>query len=190
MNDTTHLFLFFCFLSFIGTSQTSFEAGVFAGGTMYYGELSKKHGTFEELGYGLGIFSRYMLNRKFGVKASIGLIHLLGNDETATHPARNWRMENDVIELAAAFEYHPIGQGRRNLVGLFNRYQFSPYVLFGAGVSLGEPIVMTPLKDANLFPEMGSTNNFVIVPFGVGVRLDLSEYALLSLEFGKRAVFL
>ena len=189
MNYTIPLLSFCCFLSFICVSQTSFEAGIFGGGTMYYGELSNQHGTFEELGYAVGVSSRYMLNRNFGVKASIGLMQLTGSDETATHTSRNWRMKNDIIELAATFEYHPIGQGRRNLVGRFNRNQFSPYVLFGAGVSLGEAVVTTPLKDAALFPESGSTNNFVILPIGLGIRLDLSKYALLSFEFGKRAVF-
>lgn len=169
--------------------QSSLEAGIFAGGTLYYGELSKKHGATEEIGFGFGAMGRYMFDRNFGIKMTAGIMQLMGSDQTAeSNINRDWRFKNDLIEVAAQFEYHPIGRGRRNIVGQFNQFQLSPYISFGAGAGFGDPKVMTPPKDNTLFPEMGANRNYLVVPLSIGLRFDLSKYTLISAEFGKRAV--
>ena len=180
-------------LFFLGTcliqAQSSFEAGIFFGGTNYYGELSKTHGSFEEVGTGFGAWTRYMFNRNLGVKGVAGIMQLMGKDETAEkHIERDWRMMNDIIEISAQIEYHPLGQGRRNIVGQFNKNQFSPYVFFGAGFSVGEAKVVVPERDKGLFPEMGQSNGFLVVPIGGGIRYDIDKYFMISLELGKRMV--
>ena len=186
----TLLLLLSCLCWELGLGQYSFEAGIFAVGTNYYGELSKTHGSFDEIGVGLGAWSRFMINRKIGFKANAGLIQLMGKDLTAEkHVDRDWRMMNDIIELSIQLEYHPIGKGRKNIVGRFNKGQFSPYVYFGGGVAFGEAIVMVPDRDKSLFPESGQSNNFVVVPIGGGIRYDVSQYFMVSVELGKRAVF-
>ncbi len=171
-------------------AQSSVEAGIFFGGTNYYGELSKPHGSFEELGFGLGAWGRYMFNRNIGVKGMAGLLQLMGKDETAgINVERDWRMMNDIIELSLQLEYHPIGQGRRNIVGRFNKSQLSPYLFLGFGYASGEPSVVVPERDKSRFPEAGLTDGFMVVPIGGGIRYDISRYFMISLELGKRAVW-
>ena len=179
------------FYSFLAFTQTSSEVGVFAGGSIYYGDLAKNHGSTKEIGFATGIMGRYMFNRKMGAKATLALANLSGSDATlGRHISRDWAFDNRIIEATVQFEYHPIGRGRRNFVGMFNKYKVSPYVFFGGGVSWGEPNVIVPAKDESRFPEqVEAVSNFVVAPVGGGIRFDLSKYSILSAEFGKRVVF-
>ena len=175
----------------VGLAQSSSEVGLFLGGTNYYGEVAKDHGSAEEIGLAAGIMGRYMLNRTMGLKGIAGLVKLKGKDITSgIHVERNWEIENDLVELSVQFEYFPAGKGRRNFVGRFNQYRLSPYFFFGGGVAIGTPKVFVPERDKDLFPESeNQPDNFVILPIGGGLRFDLNQYCILSVEFGKRMVF-
>ena len=179
------------FLPFSILAQSSSEVGLFFGGSIYYGELSKKHGTLEEIGMVGGVRGHYMFNRKMGIKAIIAYAQLMGRDETAgIHLDRGWAFENEIIEASLQFEYHPLGKGRRNIVGMFNDGEWSPYLLFGGGIAYGPPTVFTPPKDESKFPEQENPQSlFVVAPIGIGIRYDAGEYSIFHLEFGKRAVF-
>ncbi len=172
-------------------AQSSSEAGIFIGGTNYYGEVAKDHGSIEEIGLAAGIMGRYMFNRNMGIKGVAGLMRLKGKDRTSgVHTDRNWAIKNNLIEVSLQIEYYPIGRGRRNFAGMFNKYRLSPYMFFGGGIALGMPEVIAPDDDKGLFPEQDpATGTFAVLPIGAGIRFDLNQYCILSAEFGKRAVF-
>ncbi len=186
------LILVLFLLLFLNTtySQTSFEAGLFFGGTNYYGEVAAHHGSMKEVGLGLGLMSRLMINRNLGLKGTLGQISLRGSDlNSGIHTSRGWSFETRLLELSLQFEFHPFGRARRNIVGRFNKNQFSPYVFWGFGVAFGTAQVFTSEHDKDLFPEPEVSRSHLILPIGMGVRFDASEYFILSFELGKRAVF-
>ncbi len=188
-------FLGFLFIAVSAIAQNSIEAGGFFGASSYYGELSQTHGSFEEVGLAFGAMGRFMFNRNLGVKAFAGWLKLRGSDATLKEEVnyyknpRNWSVRTNLLEISVHFEYHPLGKGRRNIFRRFNRNQLSPYLFFGGGVAMGDSKVSTPPIAQDLFPEENDTSSFVVFPLGAGLRYDVSEYLILSLELGKRAVF-
>lgn len=171
--------------------QTSSEIGLSYGTFIYYGDLAKDHGTLEEFGTVFGINYRYMFNRKIGIKGSFAFAQYEGSDRASgIHPERDWAFTASMFESSAQIEYHPIGTGRKNFAGMFNRNKISPYFFFGMGMAYIDPKVTVPEKDRRLFPEHEDPTSLIAVaPIGAGIRFDIGRFALLSLEFGKRLAF-
>lgn len=168
-----------------------FELGLFLGFANYQGDLAENQVEIGETRIAYGGFLRYTFNEKFGLKANIYNGEISGDDQNSDDVAlrnRDWSFTANLTEMQLQVEWYPFGKRRFNNVGIFNP-QVTPYVSTGVGVALAKANLVVPEKDAGLFPELDDTDTFINIPIGVGLRLDFSEYFLMSLEFAQRTVF-
>lgn len=172
------------------TGQRSSELGLFLTSTDYLGDLSRDIPGIEDLGWGVGFTAKYMFNRHSGVRVFIGYLDFYGSDLTVPRNAdRGWETDFGLLEASIGYEYHPFGEGRYNLVNVFNKFQLSPYGYIGIGTAMGDAEVFVSAADMGKFPEEADRDLFVCLPIGGGVRFDISEYAIITLDIGVRAVF-
>ncbi len=172
------------------SSQSSSEIGLFFSTTDYLGDLSRKVPGREDFGWGIGVNARYMVDPNMGVKFYMGYKDFTGSDRTVPRNAdRGWETAFGLMEVSVSFEYHPFGRGRYNFVNVFNRYQLSPFFYLGVGAAMGDAEVFVPATDEGKFPEEADRDVFVALPMGGGLRFDLSEFCILTADFGFRAVF-
>jgi hypothetical protein len=175
-------------------AQRSSEAGIFLGASNYMGDLSPKPLAANETNFAFGAQYRYLLNPHFGLKGSVSLGKISGDDFNVPRapvngqPPRQWKMEAGIFEVAMQAEWHFLGKPRYNQVGLFVP-QASPFISAGLGLALTEAEVIVPAHEKIRFPEPGDKSAFIVFPLSVGLRFDLTEYLLIAGEFGIRATF-
>jgi len=171
-------------------AQSSSELGLLFTTTDYMGDLSRKIPGFEDLGWGVGFTAKYMLDKRQGFKFFIGYLDFTGSDLTVPRNSdRGWETEFGILEASFSFEYHPFGRGRYNFVNVFNKHQLSPFFYIGLGVAMGDAEVFVPSVDQGKFPEEADRDLFPSMPIGCGLRYDLAEQAILTLDMGVRPVF-
>jgi len=171
--------------------QSSAEAGLFIGVSNYMGDLSPTPIAANETHFAFGAHYRYMLGPRLGIKGSVSFAKISGADvnKPIAQPGpspRRWSMEAGLLEFAVQGEWHPLGSPRFNNAGLYSS-QCSPFIGLGLGIAFAEAEVRTGDKDNTRFPEADDASTFVVFPLTVGIRFDLSEYCILSGEFGLRA---
>lgn len=177
------------FLPTLTFAQSSSDLGIKVGATNYLGDLAPDGGSFDQIGFGGGVTAGYMFNKKIGLRANILFAKYKGSDATVErNQFRDWSMETDLIETSIVFEYHPLGQARRDAVDEFNKHQISPFGFIGIGGAFGTAMVTAPEENKDIFPEDNAASSFLVVPMGLGIRYDINSKATLSLEYGLRAV--
>lgn len=174
-------------------AQRSSEAGIFIGACNYMGDLSPNPLAANETNLAFGGHYRYMASPKLGLKGSVSFGKITGSDANISsrepkEGARRWEMEAGLLEVAMQAEWHFLGTSRYDDVGLYAR-QASPFVSTGLGIAFAEAKIKTPKDDMVRFPEPDDKSAFIVLPVSVGMRLDVSEFVILSGEFGVRATF-
>jgi len=186
-----HIPLFFIlFIPFFVRSQQTVEMGFFTGFANYQGDLSEAPIQLGETKLGYGGFLRLHYEDKFKVRANAYFGLITGDDANAKGSLkdRGWSFRANVLEASVLGESHPLGRSRSGNTGIFRR-QLSPYIATGLGFAIADAAVTVPSQDADLFPEQGDKNFFIIVPFVVGARFDVHENFSVGAEWGWRATF-
>ncbi len=167
-----------------------YEAGIYTGVANYTGELSEFK--FSSKGYGLmiGIFGRYNATKYLSVKGSLTKGSIKGSDEfskSETIRMRNLSFRSDVLEL-----------------GLTGEVNFSPYNIranqtgvpyFFAGFALAHFNPQAEMRGAwyDLQPQKTEGKKYsrysMAVPFGLGMKFNLSYKINFGLEIGARKTF-
>lgn len=196
------LLVFVLSLSINSWAQEKWEAGLFLGGSTYFGDLvhSDYIPYLDQTRFAFGVNGRYLINQNFSVQ--LGFLHsgLKGDDAVRAQngtgvPGRNISFESGVNQIGATFRWEPFGHKRYDAQNNFKRI-VSPYIFAGLGYEFvnatpdytkaqGNYVGLTQ-NDNNQLADNGSNLSF---PFGGGIRHDLSEKVGLDLELTVNRAF-
>lgn len=143
-----------------------------------------------------GILYKWNAHQKFSFRAQFGKVNLLGNDADSNVEAkknRNFRFENDLLELGIGVEYHFIDF---DMSKQFNN-PISPYIYTGVvyfwqddlfyDMRKGtENLTARPTKIRN--GETARDKSWAI-PIGLGIKTKISTRFLIGLELVTRLTF-
>ncbi len=179
-------------------SHRFFEVGFLFGGTNYSGDVAEKNFYLSETQPGYGAHARYFFSNHFAVRAHLFYGSISGDDANAKNTAlqrRSFRFGTDIFELGLGAEWHVLGRDRFSNADR-RHYFLSPYIYLGVGGTSSGAIAEYYGKpeDRKLFlvapmPEVGSRQQFLIAPMGVGISTELNEGLVLGGELGWRPVF-
>lgn len=174
-------------------AQSSTEAGVFIGVANYMGDLAPTPLAANETRVAFGGQLRRMLNPKTGLKGSVTLGKLTGDDinipmTESTASGRRWEMSTGILEAALQVEWHPLGGPRFNNAGVYER-QISPFLGAGFGLTFTNAKVKVPADDKTRFPEADNKSAIIVFPLTLGIRFDVTESLIVTGEFSVRGTF-
>lgn len=159
--------LLIIFISFSGFSLGQvYEAGIFAGGTNYIGDIGRTNYLLPNKTGG-AFFLKYNRNPKIALRATYSYLPIRGNDaeaDTDFRRNRDLRFSNTIHELAIGLEYN------------FYEYDLStpgktwtPYITIDLAAYSYKYVVSEP--QPNEFLE--ETKNSFTIPFGLGFKSKL-----------------
>lgn len=200
MKKITLLFVLAFFMQNI-QAQLQWEMGAFTGVASYTGEYSKNAiPTIKDGAAGFGVMGRYVHSYKWAVRGGIYVGKLKGDDfgvdDAALAMTRAGSFSTNFTEITFLGEWEPMGE-KRYLSGSGFKRLISPYFFAGLGL-----VAIKPRADFSQTTGSSSYLTLVeedinakflkgrfVVPFGVGIKIDLSEYWNIGLELGGRYTF-
>jgi hypothetical protein len=178
-----------------GYGRHYLEAGFLFGLTDYSGDLSEKPIDIRETHPGYGAYVRYHVSRNFAFKAHVYSGTISGDDAHTSRFDRHFRFSTSLVELATVAEWYPFAKDRFTATGI-HQFSVSPYLFAGLGVTFADASAEYYGTDEKKsiylkvpFPEDGLQHRFLLTPVGGGVRFDVFEYLVLSVEGGLRPVY-
>lgn len=185
------LVIFVLAASFSVRSQT-LEAGLFAGGSYYIGDLNPVY-HFLQTQLNLGIVARYNVDGRWTFKAAAYRGALKGDDQKAKYlEDRDLRFNMSITEVSVVAELNFLDYFTGSL-----RNYFTPFIFGGMGVYYGIPKVSnTELRELGTEGqnlnfdnrEPYSFTNFCL-PFGIGFKYSISKKICVAFEWGLRKTF-
>jgi opacity protein-like surface antigen len=183
----------------IGCSFFSFsqwQAGVFGGITTYRGDLNSKS-LFQKqlLKPAIGAVVRYEWNERVNLRAGLTYAKVAGDDkynQKENLRIRNLNFESSIIELSAMGEFHTFDLSMK---------RWSPYVFAGLAIYHFDPytydtanqkVRLHPLTtEGQGLPQYGKRYALtqVALPFGAGLKFNLTNRMILGAEIGLRKLF-
>ncbi|MCX6271757.1 MAG: DUF6089 family protein [Bacteroidetes bacterium] len=197
MRKTLILSLLLIFISISSFAQRS-EAGIFAGGSYYLGDLNpNKH--FANMSPAFGAVYRYNFSTRWALKMNAIYGWLVGDDASAAgwDKQRNLSFRSHIMDLSSQLElnFFPYYTGSE-------KYVFSPYIFTGICIYNFNPktkyegqwVELQPLgTEGQGTTEHPSRNSYALtqlgIPFGVGLKISLSKLACLGFEWSFRKTF-
>ena len=194
MNKALFYILFFS-ISFSSFSQVR-EFGFFAGGTYYTGELNRTH--MSQVDYALGaIFKKDFANDRISLRFQLMYNSVKGSDYKTGLPAqvkRNLAFRSTVLEFGPVFEidFFTFRPGQSNP----EEASFgTPYFLLGVNYMKMNPKAQYNGEWLELQPLMTEGQdkpyslNQIVIPFGLGIKVNFSPNTVLAIEYGIRKTF-
>lgn len=192
--------LFSSHTGFSQPKQKSSEIGVFLGGSYYIGDLNPLAHFNQFTKPAGGIVFRYNFNPRLAARANAFLGAIEGQDSFSNSSAqqqRNLHFKSTIAELSAQLEFnflnYKIGDDRQ---------LFSPYIFFGlAGFKFNPQakinnnwIDLQPLGTEGQGLPNGATKRKyklleISIPFGIGIKTNLSKNIGMTVEWGMRKTF-
>jgi len=192
----TICFLFLSLASKAQEPQHNFELGIFAGTSMYYGDLVENPtDQISEINPALGINLRFNYGEVISARASLLYGSLSGDDQNAdnlTRRKRNLSFRSPIFELSITPEFNIY-----KFVLPKSGYTITPAIFAGGGLFWfnpqafyeGEWVDLQPLgtegQSIQGYPQKYSRLS-VSIPYGLIVKFALSEYTTINWEFGYR----
>lgn len=191
------IFLLFVFFQTINIFAQRNELGIFLGTSYYTGDLNPG-GQFFLPKPALGFLYRYNINPRFAYKLNVYYGTVQGADSlSAANKDRNLSFKSPVLELSNQIELNFIKYVPGN-----PDYAFTPYIFTGFTVFYFDPMAKYQGKWQSLEPlgtegqgtsayparHKYSRTNFAI-PFGAGLKYNLSRGVTIGLEWGLRKTF-
>lgn len=183
------------------------EVGVFSGTSYYQGDIPSQ-GKLPDLSLAGGLIYRYNFNPRWSLRGSLYFGKIWGDDVLLNRPeehrmGRNLRFESPLKELSMQIEFNFLdyATGSRS-------HRITPYIYSGVSVFSFEPRAeyidpetgareMVSLRDLGTegqgSPQYPDRKPYSLIqpsiPIGLGVKLSLSSFFCLSLEWGLRWTF-
>ncbi len=194
--------IFILSLSLSSLSAQVKEFGVFAGGAYYRGDLNRIH--FSQTDYSLGgIFKQDFPNDRISMRFQLLYSRVKADDFKSGNLQqlnRNLSFKSSVIEFGPVieidfFKFHP-GQnnttksafGTPYFMGGINIMRMNPKTLYN-----GEWIELQPLgtegQETTLTNQKKYSLNQIVIPFGIGIKVNLSHHSSFAMEYGIRKTF-
>lgn len=175
-------------------AQEGWEAGAWAGGAWYFGDLNSDF-SLNRPGLATGITARYNFNERICFKfgGSYGRISADDADSDNTfHNARNLRFQSDVGDISGMLEFNFLEyiHGSRDqfftpyLAGGFAVYNFSPEAEYN-----GEMYELRSLGTEGQFTGEEYATTQVALAYGGGFKIALNYEWSLNLDISARRLF-
>ena len=183
-------------LPICASGQAKWELGGQLGFVGYQGDLNPNvYMDFNSIKPGYGIFLRRNLNTNFALRANYIGGQAAGDDKNFDdlRKSRGFNFKSNINELSVLFEYDILGRHRYK-GGVFKKI-FSPYIFVGVGIALVDGSTDynpgTTWNPTGIATDKAATKptTLPVAPFGLGIKLDLSEQWALGLEYGLRPLF-
>ena len=174
------------FLAIQSLAQPSVDLGIFGGAGTYFGDMTKID-VQKSINPAYGAFIRYNFNPRYAVRFNIinGSIGADGNFN-----AEAWSFHKNVIDISLLFEFNYL----KYIVG-DKITPWSTFIFFGLGMQTYDYEMnhdkLSPLVNPTYFLN-ASTSGAVFtetLPFGVGVKYNLSKRIGIGFEAGLRKSF-
>ena len=191
------LFLALC----ISESKAQYsEFGLMGGVSYYMGDLNPET-PFKQVMPAGGLFYRYNFNERFSVRGSFTLGYLKGNDnksKVASQLDRNLNFESWIYDFAITGEFnffkyapgdmqHPITPF---IFGGIAVFKFNPTTKAGDGNKYELQPLGTEGQGTTFYPNRKKYSlTTASIPFGLGVKANISNAFSVGLEWGMRFAF-
>lgn len=177
-------------------SRSSF--GFMIGGSYYIGDLNK-YAHFRRTKLSGGVLYRYYINSRIALRAGVRYGNIEGYDSDSNseiQQQRNLSFQSEIWEVATGIEFNYLNYKLGN-----EKYDFSPYLFMDLGVFRmnpktkfnGESVELQPIgtegQGSSLSDKTPYSLTQIVIPFGVGFKLNLGEKSAISLEYGFRKTF-
>ena len=172
-------------------AQRGFEAGLWLGGTNYFGDLNTSF-SFADMGLAGGVGLRYNFNTRVALRIATNFGRIAADDADSDNlfeRSRNLSFRSNVADagLFLEFNFLPYEHGSRD-------YFWTPYLYTGFGVTKFEPqaqidgqwVDLRPLGTEGQFKgeEYSLISNHWVL--GGGIKIDLSYEWSLNFEISSR----
>jgi hypothetical protein len=196
---------FLFFILFVGLCISESKAqysefGLMGGVSYYMGDLNPET-PFKQVMPAGGLFYRYNFNERFSVRGSFTLGYLKGNDnksKVASQLDRNLNFESWIYDFAITGEFnffkyapgdmsHPITPF---LFGGIAVFKFNPTTKAGDGNKYELQSLGTEGQGTTFYPDRKKYSlTTASIPFGLGVKANISNAFSVGLEWGMRFAF-
>lgn len=192
------------FLALImGTSVTmtkaqDYDLGVLAGSSAYVGDLTPNSFTIKGIRPALGLLARLNVNPYISLRGNLNLGYIAAYDKymntgtdanSINRKERNLSFHAPLIELSGMVEVNLM-----KYIAGSKKYKFAPYVFGGIAAVYSTPKAYLNgdrVSLMNLETEPGKSYGPVkiAIPFGLGIKYNVSKNWTIGLEFGPRLTF-
>ena len=193
-------------MSFFEAKSQIKEIGFFGGGSYYIGEINRSHYAQQQPAAGI-VYKKNFLNKRTSLRLNLMYNQIKAEDFKSgigSQINRNLDFKNSIIEFGPVlevnfFEYIP-GQDNVEIGGYG-----TPYFFFGASLIRTNPkakfrtdydgdwLALQPLgtegQETSFNPQKKYSRNQIVIPFGLGVKVNLSHHVCLAFEYGIRKTF-
>jgi hypothetical protein len=157
-------------------SQRNANVGLFGGAAYYLGDINpNRH--FYNPKMALGLFYRYNLNSRYAIKSSATYAQFSGSDTDfprilhPDRPASPASFQTSLVDLAVQVEFN-----------------FLPYTPGFANMNY-TPYITTGISGALIVSAAQPSDNLISLPFGIGVKLNVSKRVTTGAEWTFRKTF-
>jgi OmpA-OmpF porin, OOP family len=173
------------------------EIGLLAGSSVYTGDVHCEKFFLKAVNPGGGLYARYYFNDNISSRLNFQYAKITGNDSNygSDHTGRNFNFTSGIFDANVTLEWEPFGHRRYRGTALDFHRILSPYVNLGVGGLYSKPKVNfneanTNANAANIALDQLNKNYFhLVVPFGGGIRYDLTNRITLGAEGDFRMTF-
>lgn len=185
-------------ISIYAFPQRHFELGAFGGLSYYNGDINPSgHLRATNNHLALGVTARQTLNPRWALKASLLFGNLSGEDSHSNDPFQQYRnlsFNSPIYELSTIIEFNFRAFNPFNPPSAFKHPDyFTPYTFIGLSAFYFNPQTSLDGNNYELQPLSTEGEDYsrtgIAIPFGMGIKLRLSERMLFSAEYGLRRTF-
>jgi hypothetical protein len=186
------LFFSFSFLALCSIAQHNLNLNLFLGTSNYSGDMQDKQFTFNQGHLAGGIGLSYELSRHFSVRAAFKLGKISADDKQGRNKERNLNFSSHLSEGSLDLQY---------LITPLDAHVFTPYIFAGVAVYHFDPYTFDSTGTKYYLKPLGTEgegfvegrDNYSLtqfsIPFGVGVKMPLSNDINVGFEIGYRKLF-
>ncbi|PSR09070.1 MAG: hypothetical protein DA408_09025 [Bacteroidetes bacterium] len=180
-------------------AQPKAELSILLGGATYLGDLEVAD-RLPDLGlakFSPGIQVGLPLGYTWQVRAGIQYASYAGSDANSTSAAflaRNFSFTGQLFEGQVNLRWEPFARRRFPVTGGYKNI-ISPYLFLGTGLTFHNHTTHYGNPGVDGFPDRirrdmrAKASPALVLPFGGGIRVDLSKHVSLGLEVGARKLF-
>ena len=166
------------------------EIGLLGGAMIYTGDTHCEQFFFSQSNIAGGAYLRQNFSDVLSARLNVIAGKISGNDAdypNRSHGNRDFSFYSNLVDANLLLEWEPLGKKRYATANTFKRI-LSPYFAIGAGFLYGKPVVNyndinnPGLASSIALDKANTKSTYFNIPFGGGIRYDLSRRLTLGLE--------
>jgi hypothetical protein len=178
-------------------SAQDLRVNIFGGAANYNGDLQERNFTLNQAKYAAGAWLSYDISPKIMLRGGLHFASIGASDQYQTEllrRLRNLSFKTNIWELQAGAEYHFLGMDTRvfspYVFGSVAGFRFNPFAIDQAGNKVFLKPLSTEGQGVAGYPDRKPYQLVQFaVPFGLGLRMSLTEKFDVGAEIGYRKTF-